>query len=84
MVSGRVQGVCFRAYAQEEAFSLGLAGWVRNLPEGEVEIEAEGPRGAVERLVAWSGHGPPSAYVAGVNVTWLEPQGEPEFRVRYW
>lgn len=69
-VSGRVQGVCFRAYTREEARRLGLAGWVRNLPDGRVEAVFEGEKEKVERAVAWCRLGPPSADVSGVEVAW--------------
>ncbi len=75
-VRGVVQGVGFRMYARREAARLGLRGYVRNLPTGEVEIVAEGDPGAVERLAAWAGHGPPAASVEGVDVRPEEPTGE--------
>ncbi len=68
VVSGIVQGVSFRAYTVDEARRLGVAGWVRNLPDGRVEAEAEGDREAVEALVAWCRRGPPAARVEGVEV----------------
>ncbi|HEX9399957.1 MAG TPA: acylphosphatase [Anaeromyxobacter sp.] len=76
VVSGVVQGVSFRAYAVDEARRLGLAGWVRNLPDGRVEAEAEGPRAAVEALVAWCRSGPPAANVDDVEVTWAPFRGD--------
>jgi acylphosphatase len=75
-VDGRVQGVFFRGATADEAGRLGLSGWVRNLPDGRVEAEAEGDRAAVERLVAWCRRGPPAARVEGVKVEWLSPMGD--------
>jgi acylphosphatase len=69
VVSGIVQGVGFRMYAQRQARALGLYGYVRNLAFGEVELVAEGDRDAVERLIAWARVGPPSADVNEVRVT---------------
>lgn len=62
-VSGAVQGVGYRASTQREASRLGLSGWVRNLADGSVELEAEGPREAVEALVGWCRRGPWGAQV---------------------
>ncbi len=76
LVSGIVQGVSFRYYTVEEARRLGVAGWVRNLPDGRVEAEAEGERARVEALVAWCGRGPPAARVDGVAVTWGPHRGD--------
>lgn len=82
-IAGRVQGVWFRASTQREAQALGLAGWVRNLPDGRVQAAAEGPRALVERLVAYCHEGPPRARVDDVEVAWSEPTGqEPPFEVR--
>lgn len=73
-LSGRVQGVCFRMVTQEEAQRLGLTGWVRNLPTGQVEVVAEGEEAAMEELIAWCHKGPPGARVAEVKVQ-REPYG---------
>ena len=62
-VSGKVQGVCFRANAREEAMRLGLRGYARNLADGRVEVVACGEAGAVEMLAEWLEHGPPLARV---------------------
>jgi acylphosphatase len=67
-VKGRVQGVAYRAYATEEAARLGVSGWVRNLPDGSVELEVEGPAEKVDALVAWCRHGPSAARVTQVEV----------------
>jgi len=75
LISGRVQGVFFRAETRDRARSLGIAGWVRNNPDGTVEAVFEGPRGRVESLVSWCGRGPRGAAVEDVEVTWEEPKG---------
>jgi len=66
-VSGRVQGVFFRAETREQAQRLGLCGWVRNLPDGRVELLAEGDAQAVRSLIAWCRTGPPHARVGRVE-----------------
>lgn len=76
VVRGRVQGVWFRGSMQEEAERAGVAGWVRNRPDGTVEAEVEGERDAVEALIAWAHHGPPGSRVTGVTVDWIAPRGE--------
>src|SRR5207249_1996121 len=73
LVAGRVQGVFYRASARAEATALGLSGRVRNLPDGRVEAVFQGPRAAVERMVEWCRHGPPSARVDSVEVDWSPP-----------
>jgi acylphosphatase len=81
-VTGMVQGVYFRASAADEARALGLTGWVRNTARG-VEAVFEGPRAAVERMIAWCHEGPPRAVVDHVAVTWEEPEGLHAFSVRF-
>ncbi|HEY7073513.1 MAG TPA: acylphosphatase [Acidimicrobiales bacterium] len=81
LVSGRVQGVWYRESCRREAERLGVGGWVRNRPDGRVEIEAEGPRPAVDALLTWAGHGPPRAVVDRVAVDDRPPVGESRFRV---
>lgn len=73
VVSGRVQGVGFRAFTHGQARELGLDGWVRNRPDGTVELVAAGPRDAVATLVDRLHEGPPSARVARVET---EPAAE--------
>lgn len=81
-VRGLVQGVWFRQSTADEARRLGLEGWVRNLADGSVEAEAQGPRDRVEALVAWCRRGPPAARVEGVEAEWLSPlEGLGAFRV---
>lgn len=67
-VSGRVQGVFFRATTRDRADELDLAGWVRNLPDGRVEVVGQGPADRVDRLVEWLHRGPPRARVHRVEV----------------
>ncbi|MFC2640360.1 MAG: acylphosphatase [Propionibacterium acidifaciens] len=68
LVSGLVQGVGFRWYTLRQADALGLSGWVRNLPSGDVEVFAQGPADAVGELVAWLREGPGLSRVTGVRV----------------
>jgi acylphosphatase len=68
VVAGRVQGVWFRESCRHEAERLGISGWVRNLRDGRVEIEAQGSRAAVDALVAWAHEGPRLAVVDCVTV----------------
>ena len=72
IVKGRVQGVFYRHSTREHANLLGLSGWVRNLPDGTVEIEARGSRRIIDKLVQWCHTGPPGARVEGVVVNWLD------------
>ncbi|HWP60524.1 MAG TPA: acylphosphatase [Candidatus Acidoferrales bacterium] len=82
-VEGRVQGVFFRASALDEAVRLGVTGWARNLPDGSVEIVAEGDKGALDAFVAWCHRGPPRARVERVRVEHEEFRNEfSGFRVR--
>ena len=83
-VSGRVQGVFFRAETQRQAVKLGLTGWVRNTDDRRVEAVFEGKADTVERILAWCGKGPALSRVTGVEVTEEEPTGDVvEFRIRY-
>ena len=81
-VSGKVQGVYFRATTREEAREQGVDGWVRNLDDGRVEAVFEGPRAAVEGLVEWCHTGSPSAVVDDVTVEYSDPEGETGFEIR--
>ena len=72
VVSGMVQGVGFRYFVLHHATQLGVTGWVRNLPNGDVEIEAEGNRESVESLIVYTRRGPRSAAVSSAAVEWKE------------
>ena len=83
-ISGRVQGVFFRYYTQERAKSLGLTGWVRNLPDGKVEAVFEGEKEKIEKIIEWMRKGPPLAKVEKVEIDWEDFKGEFEvFEIKY-
>jgi acylphosphatase len=82
VVLGRVQGVFFRASAQREAKRLGLTGWVRNRPDGSVELLAEGEDESLRDFIGWVQRGPTSARVDRVDTRWRSYTGEfTEFRI---
>ncbi len=84
VISGRVQGVFFRANTRQRAHSEGVTGWVRNRPDGKVEAVFEGTRDRVHSMVSWCHRGPRLAQVESVDVQWEEPTGEfRDFSVRY-
>jgi acylphosphatase len=80
-VAGRVQGVFFRASCAQEARALGVAGWVRNAPDGRAEAVFEGPDAAVAAMVEWCRKGPAHARVDAVEVEWEAPAGAEGFHV---
>jgi len=83
-IRGRVQGVFFRHYTQEEALRRGLRGWVRNLPDGRVEAVFQGKEEDIEGMILWCHRGPPLAFVRDVEVSWEEPDPDLKgFRVAY-
>ena len=82
IVSGRVQGVFYRASCRHMAQQHGVSGWVRNLPDGTVEAVFEGAADNVDRLVNWSRRGPRAAEVTDVQVLPEPPEGLSGFQVR--
>jgi acylphosphatase len=82
-VTGRVQGVSFRWYAEREARRLGVSGWIRNEPDGSVAGQFEGDDEAVDAMVDWCRRGPSSASVRDVAVMGVEPSRASGFDVRY-
>ena len=82
VVHGRVQGVFYRASAEQEATRLGVAGWVRNLPDGTVELVVEGDDASVDRMLEWAGRGPSRAEVTRVDVEDRPEEGHAGFRQR--
>jgi len=84
IVSGRVQGVFFRAYTREAAQSLKLTGWVRNLPDGKVEAVFEGEDNNVQAMLEWCRKGPPHAIVNHIEAAEESCTGEfRDFRIIY-
>ena len=84
IISGRVQGVWFRATTKQKAEQLGLTGWVRNSPEGNVEAVIEGEVNIIQEMLEWCHHGPPLAKVENVEVKNQEPtNGFNGFSIKY-
>jgi acylphosphatase len=81
LISGRVQGVFFRDTCRRLAEEHGVAGWVRNLPDGRVEAVFEGADEDVTKLVDWTHHGPRHAVVDHVAVQTEPPEGLDTFRI---
>lgn len=82
LISGRVQGVGFRYFTEAAAAREGIIGWVRNTPDGRVEVVAEGDADALQRFERSLGHGPRGARVERVEVDDTIPTGETGFTVR--
>lgn len=76
LVTGKVQGVFYRASAMEQAQRLGLSGYVQNLPDGAVEAVVEGSQPSVEQFIAWCKEGPTAARVEDVQVRFGSARGE--------
>lgn len=84
-ISGRVQGVFYRAYTRDKARQLGLRGWVKNLGDGRVEAVFEGDEDKVKEMIEWCWEGPPYAKVEDVEVHWEGYKGEfDSFETRYY
>lgn len=81
-VSGRVQGVFYRASTRDHATELGIDGWVRNLDDGRVEAVFEGPEGTVGEMVEWCHDGSDLARVSDVEVHYEEPEHLNSFEIR--
>jgi acylphosphatase len=83
-ISGKVQGVFFRAHTEEKAWKLGIKGWVRNLMDGRVEAIFEGEKEKVEEMIRWCNRGPPYSKVDKVDVEWEDYKGEfDSFGIRF-
>ncbi len=83
-VSGKVQGVFFRANTRDLALLLGINGFVRNLPDGRVEAVFEGDKEKIEKMIEFCKEGPPGAIVEKIDVNWEEYKGEfKDFKIIY-
>ena len=82
-VYGRVQGVFFRAWTRDQADELGVTGWVRNCPDGRVDMHIEGEESAVQQLIERLRRGPPSARVEDVHLWNVELFDFDDFEVRH-
>ncbi|MBD3413921.1 MAG: acylphosphatase [Candidatus Aminicenantes bacterium] len=84
MISGRVQGVLFRDFTQRWASSFELKGWVKNLPDGRVEVLVEGDKDKINRLITKLRKGPQMARVDDIDLDWREYKGEySDFRITW-
>lgn len=82
-ITGRVQGVFYRAWARDQADALKVTGWIRNCPDGRVEAHVEGEAAAVEQLIAHLREGPPQASVENIRLWDVEPCDFDDFEVRH-
>ena len=82
IVHGRVQGVWFRAGTKEKAGELGIFGWVKNRPEGTVEIHAEGEKSQIDNFIFWCRKGTPAANVTSVDLASISLQNFTSFEIR--
>ena len=82
LVTGRVQGVFFRKSTLDQALRLGLKGYVMNLPDGRVLVEAGGEPAAIEALISWCRQGPPGARVQNIQVDETEAPDVPTFVIK--
>lgn len=81
-VKGIVQGVFFRHFTLQQAKQLGIKGWVRNLPDGRVEMVCEGSEDSIEKMIKWSKKGPQGAFVEDIDITYEEYKDEfTDFRI---
>ncbi len=84
IVSGYVQGVGFRYYTRVHANRMGVRGWVRNNPDGTVEIEAEAPHTTLKEFIAAVRRGPSHGNVRAIDATWKTAEGHPAgFHIKY-
>jgi acylphosphatase len=81
LIKGKVQGVFFRATAKDIADEMAISGWVRNTPDGDVEIIAAGSQQNIDRFVEWCKHGPEKAIVTNVSITQKEDQRFERFKI---
>lgn len=83
LISGRVQGVFFRVWTKKAAKEFGISGWVRNLPDGRVEIMAEGSKPKLEKFLELVKSGPRLSRVENIDAEWGDAEGLPEFEINH-
>lgn len=81
IIKGKVQGVFYRASAKDKALELGIRGWVKNIPDGHVEILANGNKQDLEKFIEWCSKGPSKAIVDDVIVSESNEKYEQNFRI---
>lgn len=82
-ITGRVQGVNFRNNTEKKARSMDLTGFVKNMPDGSVLIEAEGEEENLDQFIEWSQEGPRWSRVDQAEVQYIEPRNDQEFTIKY-
>ncbi len=83
LVKGRVQGVCFRIETQRQAAALGVSGWVRNTPDGDVEVLIAGPDAVLQPMLRWLREGPEMAQVTALELRECECPQLQDFQILY-
>ncbi|MEM5871841.1 MAG: acylphosphatase [Candidatus Aenigmatarchaeota archaeon] len=84
LISGKVQGVFFRANTRKVANEIGVTGWVRNVPNGMVEVVAEGRKNQLDRLIEFCKKGPEGAKVEDIEINWEKYKGEfKDFEIKF-
>ncbi len=83
LVSGRVQGVFYRAFVKQNAEQLGLSGWVKNRRDGRVAAEIEGNKEAIKKMLGLMRHGPSAARVDNIQTADMEEKGSEGFEIIY-
>jgi len=82
-ISGRVQGVFYRAHTKKKANELGITGWVKNLPDGRVEAVFQGPKDKVEKMISWCHKGSPASRVTNVEMAKAQQEDYKNFIIKY-
>jgi acylphosphatase len=82
LIKGKVQGVFYRASARDRAVELGIKGWVKNTPEGNVEVVATGEKESLEKFIDWCRKGPSKALVVDVVITKSNDQYHESFHIQ--
>ena len=81
LIKGKVQGVFYRASARDKAVELGITGWVKNTPDGNVEIVASGDKESLEKFIEWCHKGPSRALVTGLTMKETDTNNFSDFQI---